>query len=735
MDNKKIYKYLGISLLLSLIVILVVLVVYYSFNRNNTSKDKFENEGSYPFVSGNTIKITCQNCDNLPPPYNPANGSDVNLFGVFIYGKDGKLLNTEPSSGIAELSSAYGFTLPENALKYSVEYRSRILSEALIGQLPIDSRWEYNTLGYVSASGSTPSPGTNPGWWAYKFNSPQDISGIEIYSRSDNCAERISNALIQIFDSSDNELWRTNFRNITEVTGEYNRPVNPADVWETFNVIPSATTYSQPTTTYSQPTTTSPQPTTTSPQPTTTSPQPTTTAPQPTTTYSQPTTTSPQPTTTYSQPTTTYSQLSTTEPIITYQSVSCKYLVITAPAVNIAGLLIIDKYGNNMFYNADATKFNAFQLGNMETCANSILQTNKINYNISNIKMYMEGYSRLNIESNNIVSITNGQVGNSKIPNPVSNENAQLMIDLNPNNNDLVNINSIILIHNINTNCEINEPNKQYLPIMALPNMFNTFLNNMCSLGLIGGNISLYGKDFKPTFDNYVSQCTSTNNLNNQTNPTNIPTTTFTQQPKTLAKWYFPKYTSLVSQYTPSSTQELLQQSQQYYIPILSSVLTLNQISSFKNIHEKFVDMNTGIGILYPDPKVPITVNPGKSIDASNSIFSIIASNYTFPQPTNTFPQPTTTYSQPANTISISTIPLISPSQTIALLNTGANVDTLTSQGIAMNSAFRGPSTNIVQTNFSGTSNIYSPYLYYNKGLSESFSGNTTDTGKNYFTY
>ena len=47
------------------------------------------------------------------------------------------------------------------------------------------------------------------------------------------------------------------------------------------------------------------------------------------------------------------------------------------------------------------------------------------------------------------------------------------------------------------------------------------------------------------------------------------------------------------------------------------------------------------------------------------------------------------------------------------------NVHTLTSQGIAMNSLYRGPSTNVVQTDFTGTSNIYSPYLYYNKGADE----------------
>ena len=77
----------------------------------------------------------------------------------------------------------------------------------------------------------------------------------------------------------------------------------------------------------------------------------------------------------------------------------------------------------------------------------------------------------------------------------------------------------------------------------------------------------------------------------------------------------------------------------------------------------------------------------------------------------------------------------MSPSQTIAYLNAGVNMDLLTSQGMSMNSAIKGPSTNIVQTNFSGTSNIYSPYLYYNKGVSEQFSGLPTDTGQNYYLY
>jgi hypothetical protein len=45
----------------------------------------------------------------------------------------------------------------------------------------------------------------------------------------------------------------------------------------------------------------------------------------------------------------------------------------------------------------------------------------------------------------------------------------------------------------------------------------------------------------------------------------------------------------------------------------------------------------------------------------------------------------------------------------------------LTSQGMNMSSTYKTPSTNIIQTDFSGTSNVFSPYLYYNKGSNETF--------------
>jgi len=52
-------------------------------------------------------------------------------------------------------------------------------------------------------------------------------------------------------------------------------------------------------------------------------------------------------------------------------------------------------------------------------------------------------------------------------------------------------------------------------------------------------------------------------------------------------------------------------------------------------------------------------------------------------------------------------------------INDNGNV--LNSKGIHLSNNFKGPSTNIMQVDFTGTSNIYSPYLYYNKATTEKF--------------
>ena len=83
-----------------------------------------------------------------------------------------------------------------------------------------------------------------------------------------------------------------------------------------------------------------------------------------------------------------------------------------------------------------------------------------------------------------------------------------------------------------------------------------------------------------------------------------------------------------------------------------------------------------------------------------------------------------TTASTPTDSLkNMPRMPVATPGMITNLLNNGIGIDYLTSQGMGLNSAYRGPSTNIIQTNFSGTSNVYSPFLYYNKGSSEKFIG------------
>jgi hypothetical protein len=71
----------------------------------------------------------------------------------------------------------------------------------------------------------------------------------------------------------------------------------------------------------------------------------------------------------------------------------------------------------------------------------------------------------------------------------------------------------------------------------------------------------------------------------------------------------------------------------------------------------------------------------------------------------------------------------------MGLLNSGLNLETITSSGVGLSSMLRSPATNIVQSNLTGTSNIYSPFLYYNKGSTERFDVSGNDYGRLYQTY
>ena len=96
-------------------------------------------------------------------------------------------------------------------------------------------------------------------------------------------------------------------------------------------------------------------------------------------------------------------------------------------------------------------------------------------------------------------------------------------------------------------------------------------------------------------------------------------------------------------------------------------------------------------------------------------------------QPQTTKPNTTQSYTtqsyttQPIMNNITQLLPNISYENIVSVLNSGVDLMKLYSdknymseKGINFDSQLKGPSTNIYQKNFSGTSNVYSPYLYYN---------------------
>ena len=139
----------------------------------------------------------------------------------------------------------------------------------------------------------------------------------------------------------------------------------------------------------------------------------------------------------------------------------------------------------------------------------------------------------------------------------------------------------------------------------------------------------------------------------------------------------------------------------------------------------------------YSNPTSTGYSNPtptGYSNPTSTGYSNPTPSGYSNPTPSG-YSNPTTTgYSNPTTTGSIpyttqpvinditQLLPNLSSETIVSLLNSGVDLMKLYSdknymseKGMHFDSQLKGPSTNIYQKNFSGTSNVYSPYLYYNK--------------------
>ena len=175
--------------------------------------------------------------------------------------------------------------------------------------------------------------------------------------------------------------------------------------------------------------------------------------------------------------------------------------------------------------------------------------------------------------------------------------------------------------------------------------------------------------------------------------------------------------------------------------------------SNYQLTNQNISKDNTGIPSVTitwtpaPTTTVPPTTNNQNSITTNSQ--NSITTNSQNPTTTNS-QNPTTTNSQNPTTTNSSSIlsiqslinditnkfPNLSQAVITKLISSGVDISTLmntgstlnsndstrlSSTGINLGSQLKGPSTNIVQVDFKGTSNIYSPYLYYNKGINEKF--------------
>jgi hypothetical protein len=132
----------------------------------------------------------------------------------------------------------------------------------------------------------------------------------------------------------------------------------------------------------------------------------------------------------------------------------------------------------------------------------------------------------------------------------------------------------------------------------------------------------------------------------------------------------------------------------------------------------------------YSNPTTTGYSNPtttGYSNPTTTGYSNPTTTRYSNPTTTTGYSNPTTTGSIPYTTQPVinditQLLPNLSSETIVSLLNSGvdlmklyADTNYMSEKGMNFDSEMKSPSTNIYQKNFSGTSNVYSPYLYYNK--------------------
>ena len=458
------------------------------------------------------------------------------------------------------------------------------------------------------------------------------------------------------------------------------------------------TTFALPTTTLALPTTTFGAPTTTLALPTTTLALPTTTLALPTTTFGSPTTTFALPTTTFALPTTTFA-LPTRQIIVSY--IQCQQILFNIPFNSeINSILIIDENNNNVIN----------RIPNYNTLSSI--------YNLPNINFFAVDKQ---IDGKQI------QYDSYKynINCSIQNINNKYVIKCNDNTQDqIINMDNMLIPVLIPVNTSIN-------PTISSPTISSPTISSPTISSPISSSLNLV----------YANNTSNTNLSNGSSlfiftnNPTNLENSIISLSmfdSNDLVNWIIPYTTDkFIKLNIPPAT-----------------------ISPFNNINnqkiEKFANGQTIV--------LPNYINISK-IKTNIINYQLPSPSTTFALPSTTFGSPSTTFASPSTTspnlIDLtaffkSKFPNITPEQLAKLINSSNNINNLlpiinnngtiiSDKGIKINSKYRGPSTNILQKDYKGATNVYSPFLYYNKGTSEQFSSVNANDVKNktndYYTF
>jgi hypothetical protein len=171
-------------------------------DKNDT--DIKENKAILQTIKATRVRITTQLNEQL------------NIFGVFIYGQDGTILNEE--SKYAYSSSNYQNKYPaSNAMKIVKENLNRKAFDAIQNNKLNNKQIGWNNLQasgpYCSLTNKDNTGEGGGSWWEYEFDNPLNVSLIEIFGRTDCCADR-NKLRIDLYNDSENKtkiVWTNKF--------------------------------------------------------------------------------------------------------------------------------------------------------------------------------------------------------------------------------------------------------------------------------------------------------------------------------------------------------------------------------------------------------------------------------------------------------------------------------------------------------------------------------------------